>query len=383
MKKICFVTTIAASLRTFLLKQAEALHNTGEYEVYFISNPDPQIEKEFPKYVKFYPIQMKRGVGIDGLYVIPKLVRIFRKERFDIVQYFTPNASFYASTAARIAGIPCRIYSQWGILYVGFKGIKRKTFKYIEKRVCRNSTVIEVENRANLEFSHKERLYPDDKGYVIWNGSASGVSLDKYDIEKKDEWRSTIRNMQDIDDNQFVFGFTGRVTRDKGVNELLKAFDSLQKKCPNAILMIVGATSDVNTRSLNHDLFEKAKANNKIRFVGRKSDPERYYAAMDCYVMPSYREGFGMTIIEAESMELPVLVSDITGHKDTMVPHVTGYCFDAYDDIELARLMEKMYFDRQLCFKMGKAARKYVVENYDQEILMEKIVECRQNVTIK
>ena len=193
MKKICFVTTIAASLRTFLLKQAEALHNTGEYEVYFISNPDPQIEKEFPKYVKFYPIQMKRGVGIDGLYVIPKLVRIFRKERFDIVQYFTPNASFYASTAARIAGIPCRIYSQWGILYVGFKGIKRKTFKYIEKRVCRNSTVIEVENRANLEFSHKERLYPDDKGYVIWNGSASGVSLDKYDIEKKDEWRSTIR----------------------------------------------------------------------------------------------------------------------------------------------------------------------------------------------
>ena len=128
-KKICFVTTTAASLRTFLLKTAEALYQTGEFEIYFMANPNPKIEKEFPEFIHFIPVTMRRGIDMSLWNVISKMKKIFQREKFDIVQYFTPNASFYASTAARQAKIPNRIYTQWGMVYVGFSGLKRKIFK--------------------------------------------------------------------------------------------------------------------------------------------------------------------------------------------------------------------------------------------------------------
>ena len=211
MVKICIISTVCGSLRTFLLKTVEALYITGDFELYFMANPSKEIEKQFPEYIHFIPMPMKRGVDIKGLTVIKQMEKVFKHERFDIVQYFTPNASCYASIAAKRAKIPVRIYSQWGILYVGFHGVKRLIYKQIEKMVCKNSTHIEVENRANLEFSHSEKLYPKSKGYVIWNGSASGVSLDKYDISRKAEWRKKTREKLGFSDSDFIFRESGNL----------------------------------------------------------------------------------------------------------------------------------------------------------------------------
>lgn len=379
-KKICFVTTIAASLRTFLLKTAEALYQTGEFEIYFMASPDEAIEKEFPSFVHFIPVKMKRGIHIDLLLVILKMQKIFRKEKFDIVQYFTPNASFYASTAAKLAGIPNRVYTQWGMVYVGFSGIKRKIFKTLEKLTCSNSTYIEVENRANLRFSHEEGLYPQDKGVVIGNGSAAGVSLERYDISKRDEFRKAIRSQYQIPEQNFVFGFMGRVTRDKGVNELLIAAKRMVQQYENISFLIVGALSEVNVSTLDPELYSWAKDCPNIIFAGRTPVPEQYYAAMDCYVMPSYREGFGMTVIEAQGMMVPVIISDITGHEDTMQPNISGWCVSVRNSEALLQAMKEAYSDRDRCIEMGKNGRKYVEENFEQKKLIGLIVEARQKL---
>lgn len=110
-----------------------------------------------------------------------------------MVQYSTPNASLYAALAAKLAGVPVRLYCQWGMAYVGFHGIKRVIFKRIEKLVCTLSTWVEPDSFGNLKFSHAEGLYPENKGSVIWNGSASGVNLNKFDNSQKPVWRAEIR----------------------------------------------------------------------------------------------------------------------------------------------------------------------------------------------
>ena len=381
--KICFVTTIAASLRTFLLKTAEALYQTGEFEIYFMANSDSEIEKEFPEFIHFIPVTMKRGIDFGLFKVISKMKKIFQREKFDIVQYFTPNASFYASTAARQAKIPNRIYTQWGMLYVGFSGLKRKIFKWLEKKTCSNSTYIEVENRANLRFSHEEKLYPESKGVVIGNGSAAGVPLERYDISKKEEFRSAVRSQHKIPDENFVFGFMGRVTKDKGINELLSAARKMLQKHSNATFLIVGALSDSNISTLNPELYSWAKECSNIIFAGRTPNPEQYYAAMDCYVMPSYREGFGMTIIEAQGMMLPVIVSEITGHDDTMLPNVSGLYVPIKNSDALLEAMTDLYLNKDKCIEMGKKGREYVENNFEQKKLIELIVDARRKIVDK
>ena len=376
MKKICFVSTIPGSLRTFLLKPATALHETGEFEIYFMSSRDEEAEKDFPPFIHFIPIPMKRGVDLSALSVVRKMKAVFKKERFDIVQYFTPNAACYASIAAKSAKIPVRVYSQWGILYVGFHGFKRSVYKYIEKMVCRKSTCIEVENQANLDFSHAEKLYPADRGSVIWNGSAVGVPLDRFDIDRKAEWNESVRGQFGIPKEDYVFGFCGRQNKDKGLNELLEAMRKIVGEKPAAHLLLVGR--DADAKSLNEELYAWAKSCPNVHFTGRVSDPEKYYAAMDCYVMPSYREGFGMTVIEAESMAVPVIASDIVGHKGTMIPDVTGVLVESHSSKALYDAMNRMMADRSAGVEMGKRGREYVEQNFEQKELLRRIVEIRK-----
>ncbi len=174
-KKICFVTTISGTMRSFVVGVASYLHQQAGYDITMICDDDAAFAASLPPYMHYIPIPMKRGVSLGGIGAMMKMVKVFRRERFDMVQYSTPNASLYAALAAKLAGVPVRLYCQWGMAYVGFHGIKRVIFKRIEKLVCTLSTWVEPDSFGNLKFSHAEGLYPENKGSVSWSGSASGV----------------------------------------------------------------------------------------------------------------------------------------------------------------------------------------------------------------
>ncbi len=259
---------------------------------------------------------MKRGVGLEGLSVINKLTRIFRDNKFDIIQYSTPNAALYASIAAKRAKCSNRLYCQWGIRYMGFDGgIKRMILKKIEKIVCKKSSVIECESYSIYRFSISEKLYPSSKASVIWNGSACGVDLNKYCIEKKEKWREEIRSELKITERAPVFGYVGRITRDKGANELLSAFREVVKK-KDAYLLMIGMFDDANT--IEAELRKWAEGSKHVIFVDWTDKVEKYYSAMDVFCSLSYREGFGLVVIEAAAMGLPGIVTDVPGQVDTI-----------------------------------------------------------------
>ena len=129
MKKICFVTTVSITLKAFVLNTAEYLHQHTDWDITFVCNEDAEFRAELPDYIRFHAIPMERGMSVGGIKAMLQMAKFFKREHFDLVQYSTPNASLYASLAARMAGIPVRLYCQWGLAYVGFQGLKRRIFK--------------------------------------------------------------------------------------------------------------------------------------------------------------------------------------------------------------------------------------------------------------
>lgn len=372
MKKLCFITTIPLTLNTFVLKTAVYLHEHADWDISFICDYDKEFADSLPEYIHYYPIPMERGISIKGIGAMLNMRKIFREEKFDLIQYSTPNASLYASLAGKLVNVPVRLYCQWGMAYTGFKGTKRSIFKLIEKVVCRLSTWIEPDSKSNLAFAHSENLYPESKGSVIWNGSACGIDLNKFDHQKKQEYRTEIRNLWSIPSDAFVYGFVGRITRDKGVNELLEAYREVDS---NTYLLMVGPEEVDST--INAELYNWSLDNKKIIYTGYTSEVEKYLAAMDCYILPSYREGFGMSTVEAEAMGVPVIVTNIPGPIDAMEENKTGIIVKKADAASLKCAMELLYKEKDQGILMGQHGIEFVKNRFEQKQLFRYIFEDR------
>lgn len=378
MKKICYVTTVHSTLESFVVPILRQLQNRTDWQITVICNENEDFAGRLPEGVRYIPVAMKRGVSLSGIGAMFKLARIFRKEKFDLVQYSTPNASLYASMASWLARVPVRLYCQWGIAYVGFSGFKRRVFKGIEKLVCRLSTWVEPDSFGNLRFSHGEKLYPEKKGSVVWNGSASGVDLQKFDISQKEKWRKAMRTQWNIPEDSMVYGFVGRITRDKGINELFDAYRELLGQAPDTYLMLVGR--EEKPEALDPALYAWAKNEPHVLFCGHTGVVEQYLAAMDVYLLPSYREGFGSGVIEAEAMGVPVIVSDIPGPTDAMENNVTGLTVSVKDAAALAAAMDRLYREGDLRQTLGAAGVGFAAGRFEQKRLAEHILADRKRL---
>lgn len=378
-KKICFVTTISCTIKAFLLGLTDYLIEQRDYDVTFICATDPKLEAMQTDNLHFIPVQMSRGMNLDGLRVIKQLTKIFKEQQFDIVQYATPNAAVYASIAAKRAGIKNRLYTQWGIRYMGYDGgARRWVFKTLEKLVCRKSTMIECESLSLYDFSVSEGLYPKEKGCVIGQGSACGVNLEKAEIGKREILRKEIRDQLGIAEDAIVFGYMGRITREKGMNELIAAFKEFQENNSKAILLLVGGLDNEDT--IEKELFDWANGCPMVLLPGRTAHPEKFYAAMDVFCSLSYREGFGLVVIEAAAIGLPAIVTDVPGQRDTIIPNETGIAVGAKQVKPVVDAMQFYANKRETMLEMGAKARKYVEENYEQQGLFKLLADHRDQI---
>lgn len=378
MKKICFVTTVYNTLKGFVLEFAEYLHDEGQYDITFICNYDERLVELLPDYIRFIPVKMKRGIDIGGVKSCIDLFRIFRKEKFDIIQYSTPNASCYASLASWMANAPVRLYCQWGLAFDGFSGLKQKVFFLIEKMICALSTKIEPDSYGNLNRCRDLGLYSETKSSVVHYGSASGVSLEQFDVGKKAVYRREKRAQYQIPENAFTYGFVGSITGDKGINELLSASKYLIEKYDDIYLMLVGPSEKED--SLNTELMNWANEEKRVIFCGFSKEAEKDMAAMDCYVTASYREGFGTTVIEAGAMALPVITSNIPGPTDAIADEFNGLVFENKNIAQLISAMEKMYKNREMCEAMGIRGLENVRVKYNRKELFEAMLQDRNNL---
>ncbi len=373
MKKICIVTTAPGTLRSFVLPTAQRLYKCCGYDITLIASYDEAFEKSLPEYIHYIPVNMKRGVNLSGFGAISKLRKIFTKQKFDLIQYSTPNAAFYASIAAKQAKAPIRLYAQWGIRYVGLSGVSRKIFKFIEKISCKNSTHMRSVSPMNMEFGISEGLYEREKVKVLGRGGTVGVSIEDYDISKKDEWRNTVREQYGIQENEFLYGFVGRFSTDKGCKELLLAFKEILQEKPNAKLMIIGA-NEATSESLI-ELVEWAKTCENIIMTGRidKSKMREYFSALDVLVHPTYREGFGMVIQEAGALSVPTITTRIPGASEVMIENESCLLVDPKSKDQLMKAMVELIDDDEKRISLGNGAYKMVCDYYNREKMLDNL----------
>lgn len=382
-KKICFVTTLAGTIESFLIDLTHYLVEKENYDVTFISHPSDELLKYTNEHIHYIPVKMHRGISLDGFKAIYHLYKIFKREKFDIVQYSTKNAGTYAPIAAKLAGIKCRLYCQWGMMFVALKGFKRMLLHADELLICGLSTHIETESFSIYNEAVKHKVYKPEKSQVIWNGSACGVNLDNYKLENRATWRNLVREQYNIPSDAVVFGWCGRITRDKGHNELFAAFRELNKTNKSARLMMVGANDNVET--IYKELFEWAHQCPEVIFVGRvpREDVSKYYSAMDVFCSLSYREGFGLVVIEAAAMQLPGIVTDVPGQIDTHENMVTGITVHAKEVDSVVEAMKYYIHNPDKLKEMGIEARKQVEEKYEQKELLRRLATHRNEIINK
>ena len=381
-KRICFCTTIPGTIRSFLVPLARYLVDNENYDVTFICDSTDILDEYLDDHTHYIPVPMKRGVAFDGLKTIWKFYRIFKRGRFDIVQYSTRNAATYASIASWMAGIKTRIFCQWGMMFIAMRGLKRLLLKWDDIMVCALSTDIETESFSIREEAIQEKIYRPEKSVVIWNGSACGVDTRRYDMTMKPTWRKEYREKYGIPESSAVFGYCGRITRDKGLNELFGAFRELiEKRHEDAYLMIIGSNDHAET--IDQELLSWAKNNGRVIFTGYTKEVPQHYSALDVFCSLSYREGFGLVVIEAAGMGVPAIVTDCPGQYDTITDNTTGIHVPVHNVPRVVEAMEFYIHNPAKTKEMGRQARKEVEEKYEQQTLFAKLAEHRNELIAK
>lgn len=319
---ICFVVSTLSTIRAFLDNHIRQLSNS--FDVYIVAN----LTENDREYLQTLPIKGYKHIGIDrkihlirDTKAVGDLTRYFRKEQFFAVHSVTPKAGLVTALAGKLAGISNRIHIYTGQVWASRDGMMKKLLKFMDQFIAKLNTHILVDGQSQREFLIKEKVLTETKSLVLANGSIAGVDTEKFSPDRNA--RKEIRNSLGIKDDQVVFVFMGRLCKDKGIDELLEAFSKLQTEYSNAYMLLVGSDEENYTEKIR-DNYKNLVDKVNFCLYGLTPSPARLLNAGDVFCLPSYREGFGMSVIEASSTGLAVIVSDAYGLRDSIIPEVTG-----------------------------------------------------------
>ena len=350
-KKICLVSTSATPLVVFMRPHIAML--SKYYDLTLVANGS---KKDFSgllnKNIHFVSIPIKRKISL--LYdfcALYKLLHLFRKEKFVLVHSLMPKSSILAMVAALFAGVPYRIHTFTGQVWATKTGFKRYFLKFIDTIVVKFSTDLLADSHSQREFLIRENVVNKDKILVLANGSVSGVNLKRFVYNLK--VRLSVRKKLSIPIEAKVLLFIGRLNNEKGVLDLVTAFSQLATNFPNLYLLLVGEDECSIEAKVSKTLYKLEKKYRRVPFT---LQPENYMNASDIICLPSYREGFGSVLIEAASIGLPSIASNIYGIRDAVLDGKTGVLHEPKNILEIKMAIIKLIENKGLCSSMSRQA---------------------------
>jgi glycosyltransferase involved in cell wall biosynthesis len=279
----------------------------------------------------------------------------------DLTEFSTPKAGLLGSVAALLAGVPRRVYLLRGLKLESCRGLKRAILLVTEKVAAWCSQVVLCNSESMRNEALALGIAPANKLKVLGDGSSNGVDLERFSPGPSD-----IRQRLEIPPGAPVVGFVGRLTEDKGVPELIEAFDVILRRVPEAHLLLVG-WFDAAEDALNVAVRKRIENHPRIHCSGFAADTAPYYRAMDLMVLPTWREGFPNAVLEAAATGIPVVTTLCTGSRDSVVPEVTGLLIPPGYPEAISEAVLKLLLDRDRRLRMGAAARKWVLEHYTND----------------
>lgn len=377
-KSIVSITTIAGTMENFVLESMEYMQSKGWDVTLMCNTKQHPMHKNVPEGMHYVHVPMERSFNlIKAIKCTRQLIREFRKAKPTMIQYGTTHAALFGSIAAWMTHVPIRIHLQWGIYNYDEMGLVGKFYWFVEWLTCKLSTDIRPVSHKNLQVALDQKLFKAGKGKVLGQGGTIGVDLTQYPLNEKASLRSQVRGQLKIDEQIYVYGFIGRISKDKGNNELFKAF---QKIAPshNVVLLLLGA----NEGTIDKTLQEWADNCTKVIFAGRVNhdDIPKYLAAMDVLVHPTYREGFGMVLQEAMAMEVPIITTNIPGPSEVIEEGISGVLVPSHEIDALYEAMIDSYKHQEKYKQYGKNGRIRVEKYFDRPVMIENIYQDKEEL---
>lgn len=336
------------------------------YEVQLLSSPGEKLDRLCNEYdVKGHAVYMYRRMSpFKDLKSLVQLIKIFRKEKPYMVHSMTPKAGMLCMLAAWITRVPRRVHTFTGLVWPTSKGLTRKLLIFTDRVTSTCATHVIPEGKGVMDDlqAHVTRKPMKVLGY----GNVRGVDMDRF--SRRQEIEEQARNIRK--ENLFTFVFVGRIVGDKGINELIEAFVLLHKKYNDIRLLLIGNFED-ELDPLKVETKEKIQSSPFIEFIGPKygDDLISHFAASDCFVFPSYREGFPNTVMEAGAMGLPSIVTDINGSREIIEDGVNGLIVPSKDMISLFEAMEKVVLDKEQTTLMASNSRKMIETRFERSFV--------------
>ena len=373
MPKLFRVTTVPESLNILLRGQHKFMSTNG-FEVIGISSAGNALyEVSQEEEIRVIEINMSRKITpIKDFLSVYNLYKLIKKEKPIIVHSHTPKAGVVAMMAAKIANVPIRLHTVAGLPLMEAKGIKRKLLNFVEKVTYACATKVYPNSKGLYDFIVEEELISSIKMKIIANGSSNGIDTSYFDSERISEnQREEFLTRLNIQKKDFVFVFVGRLVGDKGINELIDAFARI-KDSNVKLLLVGGLESDLDP--LKSETIHEIDKNKNIISVGFQKDVRPYFAISHCLVFPSYREGFPNVVLQAGSMGLPSIVSNINGCNEIIQEGINGSIIPSKDRESLYTVMHKIISDEAWIKQLAGNARDIIVSHYEQKLVWDALL---------
>ncbi len=352
------------------------------FDVVAVSSRGKELDEvEAREGVRTVALDMSREITpLKDFISLIKMCILLWNEKPDIVHTHTPKAGLIGMLAAWVTRVPHRLHTVAGLPLMESRGIKRNILMLVEKLTYTCATHV-YPNSFGLEaFIINKHLCDTNKLKVLGNGSSNGIDTDyfKYTDEIENQ-KALLQQKLGIQEGDFIFVFVGRIVKDKGINELLKAFEQLNREIPCTKLILVGAFEEELDPVSDHSR-SILKDNPAVISAGFQQDVRPFLALADCFVFPSYREGFPNVVMQAGAMGLPSIVSDINGCNEIVKTEKNGMIIPPKNTGALYASMQEMYQNRPLRETFSENARAMIVERYDQKVMWQTIKQEYDNL---
>ena len=370
--KLFRISTVPMSLNLLLKGQLNFLNQDFDVTAISGEGADLELVKE-REGVKTHPIEMHRHISLkQDLASLWRLYRYFKKEKPDIIHSITPKAGLLSMLAGLLAGVPIRMHTFTGLIFPHREWYMKHTLIMMDKLLCKCATNVYPEGNGVKQDLIKHKITKKPLK-VIAHGNINGVDIDYYHPEAiSEEAKNQLRDSLQIKKEDFVFVFVGRLVIDKGIRELVKAFDNLSKNHKNIKLILVGPKENAHNPK-KRAMFHTINQNQKIITVGFQDDVRPYYAVSNVLMLPSYREGFPNVVLQAGAMGLPSIVSDISGCNEIIEHEVNGLLVPKKNHHELQKAMEKILVTPNFLESLQKNARNRVAESFDKSLVWKEL----------
>ncbi|MBS1735206.1 MAG: glycosyltransferase family 4 protein [Bacteroidetes bacterium] len=375
MPKIIRITTSPMALRYLLPDQMRFIKNNG-FEVIMISADGREVKEVIANEgCEHIVVPMTRSITpLQDLICLWQLVKIFKREKPDIVHTHTPKAGLLGMMAARFCSVKIRIHTVAGLPLMAEKGFKLALLKEVEKITYSCAMYVWPNSFSLQKFIRENNFVRKEKLEVIGKGSSNGINLQKFNRQSVSEDLINLVKCQIAFSPENIYLlFVGRMVADKGITELVRSFKTLSAENAALRLVLVGPFEE-HLDPLPADIYREIKENKTICHIEWSDQIAAYMATCNYFIFPSHREGFPNVLLQAGAMGIPVVCSRIPGNIDIVEDGKTGYIFKMGDENELRSCILKAMANKESTDEIAGNLLKNINDHFDRQIIWNEIL---------